>query len=416
MLAYVVAALEPLFGDNFLVVAGHQAERVRAAFPHLKFTLQAEQLGTGHALANALPDLECLGPQRALVINGDAPLVTTATIDSFLEAGENADIAFATLTLAESGSYGRVVRKNGQVTAIIEARDYDCNLHGQPTGEVNAGLYLLKIAAIRELLPQLDNNNKNHEYYLTDLIGLGIAAGLKVAGIPCGSGADLLGINSPLELAEAEDILAARTVRDLLAKDVIIHNPAALRPCPLAEIAPGAVLNGPCEIHGPCRIAAEAEVGPYCVIINSRIGENAKIRPFSHLEDSMIGRNCLVGPYTRLRPGANLEEDAHAGNFVELKKATLGRGAKANHLSYLGDAEIGAGTNIGAGTITCNYDGKNKFQTKIGANAFIGSNSALVAPVEIGDSALVGAGSVITENVPPGDLALGRARQINKPR
>lgn len=416
MLAYVVAALQPIFQNRIIAVSGHLAENLEEAFPRLKFVRQSKQLGTGHALVAAMPELENCGAQKILVVNGDAPLITTGVIESFLQKAAGADIAFATITLPDPGAYGRVLRKNGQVTAIIEAKDYDLVLYGQPSGEVNAGLYLLDMAEAKKLLPKLGNDNKNGEYYLTDLIGLGLAAGLKVLGIACGEDPSLLGVNSPAELVGAEDLLAERTTFALLANGVLIHNPNVARISPLAQIEPGAEISAPCEIQGGSSIAATAEIGPYCVIINSSIGQGAKIQPFCHLEDAIIAPDCIVGPYARLRPGAKLEDQAHVGNFVELKKATLGRRAKANHLSYLGDAEIGPGVNIGAGTITCNYDGKNKFRTKIGARAFIGSNSALVAPVEIGAGALVGAGSVITENVPEGDLALGRARQINKTR
>ncbi|MBD5642071.1 MAG: bifunctional UDP-N-acetylglucosamine diphosphorylase/glucosamine-1-phosphate N-acetyltransferase GlmU [Desulfovibrio sp.] len=416
MLAYVISALSPVFQDRIFAVSGHLAESLEEAFPGLKFIRQTEQLGTGHALACALPALEAAGAAKILVLNGDAPLVTTETIESFLQKAAGADLAFASITLPDPCAYGRVLRKDGQVTEIVEAKDYDPGLYGQPSGEVNAGLYLLDAAAARKLLPLLRNDNKNGEYYLTDLIGLGLAAGLKVLGIPCGDDPSLLGVNSPAELADAEDLLAARTTKALLASGALIHNPGAARISPFAQIEPGADITAPCEIYGSSTIAAGAKVGPYCVIINSRIGQDAQIRPFCHLEDAVIETACIVGPYARLRPGAKMEEGAHAGNFVELKKTTLGKGAKANHLSYLGDAEIGANANIGAGAITCNYDGQRKFRTTIGEKAFIGSNSALVAPVAIGAGALVGAGSVITEDVPPDALALARGRQANKPR
>lgn len=413
MLAFVIAALEPLFQHKLLTVSGHLAEILETTFPEQKFIRQTEQLGTGHALITALPALRKANATHALVVNGDVPLLTSAVIASFMEKATGADIAFATITLSNPGAYGRIVRKDGEVTAIVEAKDYDSALHGEPTGEVNAGLYLLDLEQIAGLLPGLGANNKSGEYYLTDLIGMGLDAGLIVRAICCGQDQSLLGINSPIELAEAENLLAERTVQNLLASGVILHNPQSLRISPLARIDPGAEISGPCEIYGASLLSAGTEAGPYNVIIDSVLESGSRVQPFSHLDSAHVGPDCIVGPYARLRPGSKLESGAHVGNFVELKKTTLGRNAKANHLSYLGDSEIGAGTNIGAGTITCNYDGKNKFPTRIGEQAFIGSNTALVAPVEIGDEALVGAGSVITQDVPPGALALGRARQIN---
>lgn len=415
MLAYVLAAARPIFDDSILIVTGHAADQVEKAFPDCRFTRQTGQLGTGHAVLTALPELEKTGRSHVFVINGDVPLVTPAIIKGFLERAEKYDIAFATIHLPDPGPYGRVVRSQGVVNGIVEARDFDPQLHGEPTGEVNAGLYLLSLAAARKLLPKLRNSNKSGEYYLTDLVSLAFEAGHDVAGIACGEDEALLGVNSPLELAEAENTLAERTAAQLLQEGVIVHGPQFLRASPFARIEPGAELFAPLEIRGRTSIAAGAKVGPYCQIVDSEIAASAEVRPFCHLENAVVGKSAIVGPYTRLRPGAKLEQEAHAGNFVELKKATLGRGAKANHLTYLGDAEIGAGTNIGAGTITCNYDGKNKFRTSIGENAFIGSNTALVAPVEVGEGALVGAGSVITRDVPAHDLAIARARQTNLP-
>lgn len=414
MLAYVFQALKPIAEDNILAVYGYQAQILASTFPEIKYVLQKEQLGTGHALKCALPVLEDMNIKQVLVINGDTPLITTSVIENFITRAAGAKIAFATITLADAGFYGRVIRKGDCVTAIVEAREFSPELHGPETGEVNAGLYLVDLASAVELLPEIGNANKSGEYYLTDLISLGIAAGLPVKGICCGNDTSLLGVNSPLELSEAEDILATRTCNKLLADGVIIHNPHALRASPFAEIEPGAEISAPCEIYGRVRIEHGARIDPFCVLIDTAIASGTIIRPFCHLENAQVGPDCMVGPYTRLRPGARLEDGAHAGNFVELKKATLGKGSKANHLTYLGDAEIGENVNIGAGTITCNYDGKQKFRTQIGDRAFIGSNSALVAPVDIGADTLIGAGSVITRDVPAGDLALGRARQVNK--
>lgn len=415
MLAYALAAIGKLFDDNIFIVAGFNAHLVREAFPGHNFIIQEEQLGTGHALQTAMPKLRESGAEYVLVVNGDTPLVQPEDLEAFMKGAAENDISFASITLPEAGAYGRVARDNGLVSAIVEAKDFDPAIHGPDTGEVNAGIYLLRMDAISILLGQLDNNNKSGEYYITDLVGLGIASGLKVGAINCGENADLMGVNSPAELARMEDLLAARVAEDLLGKGVTAHCPALLRASPFAMIEPGVEIYCPCEIYGHTIIRAGAVIESHCVIKNSQIGENVLVRSFSHLEDALLEDDAQVGPYTRLRPGAKLENGAHAGNFVELKKAVLGKNAKANHLSYLGDAIIGACANIGAGTITCNYDGKNKFQTIIGEHAFIGSNSALVAPVDIGPNTLVGAGSVITKNVPAGELAIARGRQKNLP-
>lgn len=416
MLAYSLAALKPLFGDNILIVSGHMAETLETSFPDFRFIRQTEQLGTGHALLAALPALESMAPNRILVINGDAPLITSEIARNFVRSAQGADLAFATILMSDPGAYGRVVRTGGTLSAIVEAKDFDPGIHGDPTGEVNAGMYCVKLDVARQLLPLLRNSNKSGEYYLTDLIALGIQAGLDVRGVPAGHDASLMGVNTPQELATAENLLASRVAASLLAKGVILHSPELLRASPFASIEPGAEISSPCEIYGKSQISAGAEIGPYCVVVDSIIESGAKIRPFSHLEGAVVGPEAIVGPYTRLRPGARLEADAHAGNFVELKKATLGKGSKANHLTYLGDAEIGAGVNIGAGTITCNYDGSNKFKTIIGEHAFIGSNTAMVAPVTIGARSLIGAGSVITKDVPPDEMAIGRSRQKNLPK
>lgn len=412
MLAYVERALKPLFDDRIFVVAGHGAEVVAMEFPDSRFVIQKEQLGTGHALLCAMPEI--YNYEYVLVVNGDAPLLTTSVLNDFIARADGCDVAFASIELDEAGSYGRVVRKNGKVNGIVEVKDLEAK--DLENREVNAGIYFLRIGTIEELLPQLGNNNKSGEYYITDLAGLGVARNMEVRAIRCGSDESLLGVNSPAELCKAEEILRKRTVEKLLDSGVIMHTPDLVRVSPMASIEAGAEISGPCEIYGTSQIKTGVSVGSNTIIINSKVLENAQIRPFSHLEKAVVCQNAQVGPYTRLRPQAVVGEDAHAGNFVELKKSTLGKGAKANHLTYLGDSEIGANVNIGAGTITCNYDGKHKYQTKIGANAFIGSNSALVAPVNIGDNALVGAGSVITKDVPDEEMGIGRARQKNLPR
>lgn len=426
MLWYVLRALrcvpalgsEGAAGDVF-TVAGHRAEQVQALFPDERLVLQEEQLGTGHALRCAWPEILARGTGWCLVVNGDAPLIDPAVIQRFCETmiRNRADVGFLTLTLPDPGAYGRVVRDGaGRIAGIAEARDHDPARHGLATGEVNAGVYLLRVEAAGPLLSLISADNSQGEYYLTDLVGLAAGRGLRIAAMDAGQAGDaaaFLGVNSLAELAASEDELQRRIVSRWLNHGVTIHFQASVRIGPRVILEPGAEVFGPCELYGQSVICAGAVVESHTWLKDSQIGPGSRVRSFSHMEGATLGENCIAGPFARLRPGAVLEEGARVGNFVEMKKARLGAGAKANHLSYLGDAEVGPGANIGAGTITCNYDGRRKHRTGIGAGAFIGSNTALVAPVQVGENALVGAGSVITKDVPDGCMAVARGRQKN---
>ncbi len=421
MLAYVLDSLELLFGENITVVVGHEADEVCARFAgrSCTFVHQVEQQGTGHALQVAWDSLVDSGIEKLLVINGDTPLVTSEDIASFVERGRNANLAFLTVSLREPGAFGRVVRQEGRVHAIIEAKEYDHEVYGPATGEINAGLYCMDMRAVQPLLGKLTDKNAGGEYYITDLVGHGLEAGLLVEGVPAaaartsgdGDVLRLLGINSPRELVRAERHLCDAIVGAALDAGALMRSPDQLRIGPQVVIEPGAEIVGPCEIYGRSVIESGARIESSCVITDSRIETGAVVHSFSHLHGAQVGPHCNVGPYARLRPGTVLREKAKVGNFVEVKKATLGPGAKASHLTYLGDAEIGADVNIGAGTITCNYDGKRKHVTTIEHDVFIGSNTALVAPVKVGAYALVAAGSVITQDVPENGLAVARSRQ-----
>lgn len=418
MLRYVLDALHPLFGEHVWTVIGHRAEMVRKAFEgeEQRFVVQEQQLGTGHALQVAWSELRNAGLDRVVVVNGDTPLLSTQALQLFLRESEGADVAFMTLVLPSPGSYGRVVRHNGRVAAIVEAKDYDEALYGPEPHEINAGIYALSLDAVEALLPRLTTANRSGEYYITDLVGLAVAERMHVRGIECGDDPNLLGVNNPAELIRSETLLRARLVYEHLEAGVVIHAPETVRVSPRATLEPGAELFGPCEIYGTSHIARGAVVHSHCWIHNTTVSRGSVVHAFSHLVDAQVGEECTVGPYARLRPGAVLEEKAHIGNFVEVKKSRVGKGSKANHLTYLGDADIGPGVNVGAGTITCNYDGKNKFRTIIEEGAFIGSNTSLVAPVTVGRNSLVGAGSVITKDVPEDSLGIARGRQTNLPR
>ena len=415
MLGLVHHNLEPLFGQNIYVLCGHGSQAVQKAYPAYQFILQTEQLGTAHAVQTALPKIVEAGFKQILVINGDAPLISTELIEQFIHKAASTDVAFATVKLDDPQAYGRVVRQGEKLVAIVEAKNYDQAKYGSPSGEINTGLYLLKTEVVSKLLPQIAKNELSGEYYLTDLVAIALAANYNVQAIESGSDAHLLGINTPKELLELEEILRAEIVANLISHGALLHSADLLRISPQSTVEPGAEITGPCEIYGASYISSGAEIESHCVLKDSTVAGGALIHSFSHLDHANVGQDCLVGPYARLRPGAILEEASHVGNFVELKKTRLGQGAKANHLTYLGDAKIGAHTNIGAGTITCNYDGFNKFPTEIGENAFIGSNTALVAPVKVGANALIGAGSTITHDVPESNLAISRSKQKNYP-
>ena len=415
MLRYVYDSVTPVCGDRIWTVIGHRADMVREAFPgrEERFILQEQQLGTGHALRTAWPSILQAGLEYVLVVNGDTPLTPPDILRGFLAASlaEKADIAFITVTLPDPGAFGRVVRNKGGIAAIVEARDYDPSKHGPEPREINAGFYCLKTSAVTPLLPLLSDSNKSGEFYITDLIGLGVSKKLAVYGHMTDDCPDLLGINNPEELVRSEERIRVRIVRDHLRHGVIIRAPQSVRIGPDARIERGVEITGPCELYGKCFIGRGARIASHCQLADATMEADVVMHSFCHVQDAHIGPRCIVGPYARLRPGAVMEEDAHIGNFVEMKKARLGKGAKANHLSYLGDADIGAQSNVGAGTITCNYDGKNKHGTRIGEKAFIGSNTSLVAPVNIGAGARIGAGSVITKDVPDNHLGVTRAPQ-----
>lgn len=418
LLHCVVAALRPLCGEDVWAVIGHGAEAVRKSFTQdaPRFVEQAQQLGTGHALAAALPALTEAGCTHVLVCNGDSPLVTGALFEDFLRRAEGADAAFASLRLADPADYGRVVRSGGRLRAVVEAGDYDPGVHGPVSGEVNAGIYYFRLDPVRELAGGLSRDNRSGEYYITDCIASSLKAGYETRAVECGDAPELFGINSPAELARSEEFLRARIVRELLLSGVVMHAPELVRIGPRACIRPGAEISGPCEIYGASRVERGARVESHCVLLDTTLEAGAHLRSFSHAQGASLAAGSVAGPFARLRPGAVLEEDARAGNFVEIKQARLRRGAKANHLSYIGDADVGERANVGAGVITCNYDGMNKHGTVIGDHAFVGSNTALVAPVRIGRGSLIGAGSVITHDVPEDELAIARGRQRNLPR
>jgi len=394
MLGHLIDACTGLF-DRMIIVVGPEMERLAAiAAPHA-VVVQQDRLGTGHAALQAAPLLDGFSGDAA-VLYADNPLIRRETIEHLLAARAEADVALLAMRPADPGRYGRVVLDGAnRVARIVEYADATPEERAEPL--CNAGVICADAAHLLRWLRAVGNDNAKGEYYLTDVVGLAVGEGCAAVAVEADE-AELRGINTRAELAEAEAAMQQR-----------------LR---AAAMAAGATLQAPETVFfaADTRLAPDVVVGPHVVFgPGVSVDEGSEIRAFSHLEGARVGRDCIIGPYARLRPGTVVEARAHVGNFVELKATVLGEGAKANHLAYLGDASVGAGANIGAGTITCNYDGVAKHRTEIGEGAFIGSNSALVAPVSIGARALVAAGSTITENVAPDSLAIARSRQSIKP-
>ena len=411
MLGHVIDTARQLKPQGIHVVIGHGAERVREqlAADDLNFVLQTEQLGTGHAVAQALPALTA---ERVLILYGDVPLIEVETLQRLLKLVSEQQLGLLTVNLNDPTGYGRIVRDaRGVVNAIVEHKD--ASAEQRLISEGNTGILAVPGKRLGEWLGRLSNSNVQGEYYLTDVIAMAVADGLVVATEQAADEMEVLGANDRIQLSQLERHYQYRAARQLMVQGVTLIDPARFDLRGEVTVGRDVTIDINVIIEGQVVIEDGVQIGPNCVIKNSTLRAGAIIKANSHLEGAEVGEGADCGPFARLRPGTVLGAKAHVGNFVELKNAKLGEGAKAGHLSYLGDAEIGARTNIGAGTITCNYDGANKFKTVLGEDVFIGSNSALVAPVTLGDRATTGAGSVITGDVPDNTLAVGRAKQRN---
>ena len=409
MLGHVIATARQLSPDRIHVVIGHGADEVRQrlAADDLNFVVQAEQLGTGHAVAQALP---ALSAERVLILYGDVPLIEVATLERLLHKVGAQQIALLTVNLDDPTGYGRIVRDDqGVVQAIVEHKD--ASAEQKLITEGNTGILAVPGERLGDWLGRLSNSNAQGEYYLTDVIAMAVADGLVVATEQPLDAMEVQGANDRRQLAELERHYQLRAAHRLMAQGVTLRDPARFDLRGEVTVGLDVLIDINVILEGKVVIEDGVEIGPNCVIRDSTLRRGAVIKANSHLEGAELGEGADCGPFARLRPGAALGAKAHVGNFVEVKNSQLGEGAKAGHLAYLGDADIGSRTNIGAGTITCNYDGANKFRTVLGEDVFIGSNSSLVAPVSLGDGATTGAGSVITADVPAGTLALGRARQ-----
>ncbi len=409
LLAHLLDTVEQLNPDSVHVVVGQGADEVKAAFADraVNWVYQAERLGTGHAMQQVMPHLATDG--RTLILLGDAPLIQTETLTSLVES--TSDLAILTVDLPDPFNYGRIVRQGEQIQKIVEQKD--ATEAEQAITEINTGVMSAGTQSLRRWLTLLDNNNAQNEYLLTDIVEHAGAESAPVTAVKSSDPLEVTGINTFGQLASLERKYQLRQAELLMSEGVQIMDPTRIDIRGQLRVGKGVRIDCNVIIEGDVVLDDGVSVGPNCTITDSHIGTASVIKANSVIESAVVAANCSVGPFARLRPGAVLGEAAGVGNFVEIKKTTLGPGSKASHLSYLGDSTIGAGVNIGAGTITCNYDGVNKHETHIGDGAFIGSNSALVAPVSIGDGATVGAGSTISKDVEPDVLAVARGKQVS---
>jgi bifunctional UDP-N-acetylglucosamine pyrophosphorylase/glucosamine-1-phosphate N-acetyltransferase len=411
MLGHVIHSARQLDPQRIHVVIGHGAEvvRERLAADDLNFVMQDKQLGTGHAVAQALPFLTA---ENVLILYGDVPLIEVETLQRLLKKVTPEQLGLLTVTLADPTGYGRIVRDGaGKVTAIVEHKD--ASDAEKAICEGNTGILVVPGVRLADWLGRLSNNNVQGEYYLTDVIEMAVNDGLVVATEQPHDAMEVQGANDRKQLAELERHYQLREARRLMSLGVTLRDPARFDVRGEVSVGRDVLIDINVILEGRVIIEDDVVIGPNCVIKNSTLRKGVVIKANSHIEGAVMGEGSDAGPFARLRPGTVLEARAHVGNFVELKNAHLGEGAKAGHLTYLGDAEVGARTNIGAGTITCNYDGANKWKTVLGEDVFIGSNNSLVAPVDISSGATTAAGSTITQNVDNAQLAVGRARQKN---
>ena len=412
LVQHVLDCAMSLQPQQVCVVYGHGGEVVPQAVPQYgaKFVIQEPQLGTGHAVQQAMPHLA--DGSKTLVLYGDVPLTQHSTLHQMQQAGEG--LVLLTVNLDNPTGYGRIVRNaEGDVQCIVEQKD--ASTEQLKIKEVNTGILLAPTAKLREWLGKLGNNNAQGEYYLTDIVAMAVQQGLSVHTVQPAQQWEVEGINNKMQLATLERVWQQTVANKLMTQGVTLADPARIDVRGNLVCGRDVEIDVGCIFEGVVTLGDRVRVGAYTVIRNATIAQGTQIAPYSHIDSSEVGANCQIGPYARLRPGTKLHDEAHVGNFVELKNSELGKGSKANHLSYVGDCTVGSRVNIGAGMITCNYDGVNKFRTIIEDDAFIGSDTQLVAPVTVGKGATIGAGSTITMNAPAGELTLARGRQVTIP-
>ncbi len=410
LLGHVIDTASQMGEARLCIVYGHGGESVPLAFDSgdLSFFLQEPQLGTGHAVQIVSPHLNDKG--STLILYGDVPLIKPSTLKRMTETTDC--LALLTVELENPRGYGRIVRDiQGKIERIVEEKD--ATEQEKSIKEVNTGIMLAPTARLKSWLKNLGNDNAQKEYYLTDIVQMAVSEGLPVKSVHPGAIWEVMGINDRMQLAEMERIFQKEQALELMRKGASLADPARIDIRGDLSVGRDVHVDVNCVFEGSVKIGDNVRIGPNCVLKDVEIEEGTEIAPFSHLEGAEIGRNCRIGPYARIRPGTRISDGAHVGNFVEIKNSSIGKNSKANHLSYVGDADVGRNVNIGAGTITCNYDGANKHKTVIEDEAFIGSDTQLIAPVTVGRGATIGAGSTITKDTPEGGLTLSRTRQVH---
>jgi bifunctional UDP-N-acetylglucosamine pyrophosphorylase/glucosamine-1-phosphate N-acetyltransferase len=411
MLAHVIATAKALRADAIHVVHGHGGEQVQQALAGepANWVLQAEQLGTGHALAQAMPSIP--DDHQVLILFGDVPLVRVATLQRLIDETGTQGFGVLTVILEDPSGYGRIVRDNvGNVVRIVEQKDANTKERAIP--EINTGLMIAPARSLRSWLAALKNDNAQGEYYLTDVIVMAVRAGMKVNAVISPTEAEVLGVNDKVQLAKLEAALRAERANALMLEGVTLADPARIDIRGPVSVGRDVFIDVNVVMVGSVELGDRVRIGPNCYLKDCRIGADTEVHPNCVIDRTTIGAKCLIGPFARLRPESVLHDEVHIGNFVEVKKSEIGAGSKANHLTYLGDATVGRKVNVGAGTVTVNYDGANKWRTEIGDGAFVGSGSMLVAPVKVGADANTAAGSTITKDAPPGKLTIARAKQV----
>jgi bifunctional UDP-N-acetylglucosamine pyrophosphorylase/glucosamine-1-phosphate N-acetyltransferase len=409
LLQHVIDTARALSPSTLCVIYGHGGDAVleQAQGPDIKFAKQEPQLGTGHAVLQALPYLD--DSTSTLVLYGDVPLTRASTLQRLLDIAGKNKLSILTVELDNPAGYGRMIRENGNIVRIVEQKDATEAELG--IREINTGIMAIPTAKLREWLPSLSNNNAQGEYYLPDVVARAVAEGVEVVSAHPDAAWETLGVNSKAQLADLERLHQRNIADALLEHGVTLADPARIDVRGQLICGRDVAIDVGCVFEGVVELGDNVTIGPNCVIKNARIAAGASIKPFCHIEEAVVGPDSVIGPYARLRPGTELGQDVHVGNFVEIKNSQIAAHSKANHLAYVGDATVGSRVNIGAGTITCNYDGANKFRTVIEDDAFIGSDSQLVAPVRVGKGATLGAGTTLTKDAPDGKLTVSRARQ-----
>ena len=409
MVKHVIDTVKHLNARQINLIYGHGADllKERLADEPVNWVFQAEQLGTGHAMQQAAPFFA--DDENIMMLYGDTPLIQQSTLERLIAQKPENGIALLTVKLENPTGYGRIIRENGSVVAIVEQKD--ASAEQLKIQEINTGVMVASGASFKKWLGNLNNNNAQGEYYITDVIAMANEDGFQVQAVQADEFMEVEGANNRLQLAALERFYQKKQAEKLLLAGVTLIDPSRFDVRGTVEHGKDVSIDVNVILEGNVKLGNNVKIGAGCVLKNVIVGDNVEIKPYSVLEDAVIGEKSAIGPFSRLRPGTQLAEGAHVGNFVEIKNAQVGKGSKVNHLTYVGDAEVGRNVNIGAGVITCNYDGANKFKTIIGDDVFVGSDSQLVAPVEIANGATIGAGSTITKNVAEGELVITRVAQ-----